>query len=289
MEAASPASAGRRPFFMRPRGANRKGDIHMKKLQSTIMVMGLLLAVGQALAGPPGNKPPKGDGGDKGGFGDLGNGCVTFLNPVDPDDPDDPVDLLGTVSDDGGGRYCNGSDGQVSVPVHLRLDTKKFNKNHRWFWVQGECLDSPLDVQAEAECNQLGEGVDGLRFNVTVVDDSVVDDPVDLNWTEMSADEVLDARMGILLENGHLYFDPNDCPEVPWEPIHVRCDADTAPKDGLCDKWTISTDPAFPTGTTLFSESASRACFKSAAYGAFYSEVRANFTMEVCVMGVSCD
>jgi len=240
----------------------------MKKLISMMIIMGLLLAVGQAFAGGSG-------GSGKGGFGELGDGCVTFVSPDGP----------GTVSADNNKPYCNGSDGQVSIPVHLRLDTKKFNKAHRYFWVQGECLDSSLDDEATIECAKLRAGMDGLRMNVYVVDDS----RVDLNWQEeMAPLEEREARMGIKTENGHLYFDPLDCWEVPWEPVYVRCDDD---KNGdlLCDQWTISTDPDFPTiaNKGVF-DNASSACFKSGAYGSFYSVVEANFTMEVCVMGVSC-
>jgi len=125
-------------------------------------------------------------------------------------------------------------------------------------------------------------------LNVTVVDDDG-----DMNWTEMAVTEMLVARMGIKIDNSHfLYFDPLVCPEADPDPIYVRCDADTGggSADGLCDKWTISTDPDFPTFETPGSfDEPSRACFKSGAYGTFYSEVEAKFTMEVCVMGVSCD
>ena len=242
----------------------------MKKLISMMIVMGLLMTAGQVFAKGRGS-----GGSDKGGFGELGDGCVTFVSPAGA-----------TVSDDGGGRYCNGSDGQVSVPVHLRLDTKKFNKGHRWFWVEGTCSDSPLDAEAQTQCQLLSEGYDGLMTNVTVVENGV-----DLNWTEMSPNEVLKARMGIKIDNSHfLYLDPYDCSEGYSDPVYVRCEADTPPGDGLCDKWTISTDWGFPTlnngGAFIHTP---HACFKSGGYGSFYSVVEANFTLEVCVMGVSCD
>ena len=242
----------------------------MKKLISMMIVMGLLMTAGQVFAKGGGS-----GGSGKGGFGELGDGCVTFVSPA-----------LATVSDDGGGHYCNGSDGQVSVPVHLRFDTKKFNKDHRSFWVEGTCSDSPSDTEAQAQCGLLEEGYDGLMLNVTVVDDNG-----DLNWTEMDETEMLIARMGIKIDNSHfLYFDPLVCPEADPDPVYVRCDGDTPPEDGLCDRWTISTDPLFPTIGDAFT-GASSACFKSGAYGTFYSEVEMNFTVEVCVLGVegSCD
>jgi hypothetical protein len=243
----------------------------MKKLISTMIVMGLLLAVGQVFAKGGGS-----GGSGKGGFGELGDGCVKFVSPAGAN-----------VSDDGDGRYCNGSDGQVSVPVHLRFDTKKFNKGHRWFWVEGTCTDSDfsLDAEASAQCELLSYGYDGLMTNVTVVDEY----GEDLNWTDMGQGDVLDARMGIKIDNSHfLFFGPLNCPERDPDPVYVRCEADTEPKDGLCDRWTISTDPLFPTTGGTFTD-ASSACFKSGAYGTFYSEVGMNFTMEVCVIGVSCD
>lgn len=252
----------------------------MKKLIPTMIILTLLLALGQAYANPPGNKPPKGSGGSgKGGFGELGDGCVTFVNP----------DAPGTVYDDGLGSYCNGTDGQVSVPLHLRLDLKKFNPDGRHFWIEGDCSADPATDQALC-----GSVVAGLMLNVTVLDE-LGDDK---NWTEMLPGESADARMGIKIDNSHfLYFDPIICSGGNSQLIHVRCDADTqvgGTADGLCDIWTISTHPGFPwsqnPSQSDFDENASTACFKSGAYGSFYShEVVANFTMEVCVMGVSCD
>lgn len=247
----------------------------MKKLIPTMIVMSLLLALGQVYAEPPGNKPPGGSGGSgKGGFGELGDGCVTFLSPGGP----------GTVHDDGFGTYCNGSDGQVSVPVHLRLDTKKFNPGDRYFSIEGDCsADPPTSTQALCD-----SGVDGLMLNVTVVDELGT---TDLNWTEMTTgEESANARMGIKIDNSHfLYFDSLACSGSdlsPPRPIHVRCDDDNN-GDTFCDLWTISTYPDFR--DTGFDDSASHACFKSGANGIFYSEeVKADFTMEVCVMGVSC-
>jgi hypothetical protein len=255
----------------------------MKKV-TLLLCMGLLLTMSQAQAG-------KGGGGSsKGGFGDLGDGCLTFVNPGNPHGTVTDFDA-GTVHDDDLGSYCNGTDGQVSVPWHLRFDTKKFNPQNRHFRIWGNCVGEGGDTQALCQ----GPGVDGLMLNLGVgPSDS------DWSWTQMSPDPANPTntavdRMGIKIDKSHfLYFDPNptgvcldDTLAVPESIglIHIRCNAD-ANGDDLCDQWTISTDPAFPTGNDTFSENSSRACFRAGAYGSFYNhEVVADFTMEVCVMG----
>lgn len=254
----------------------------MKRLISTIFIVGLLLALGQAYAKPPGSKPPGGSGGSgKGGFGELGDGCVTFLSQEAGQ---------GKVYDDGRGSYCNGSDGQVSVPVRLRFDTKKFNPDDRYFRIWGSCIGEGGDTDALCQ----SPGVDGLMLNVG----GGASDP-DWNWTTMAVKGERTARLGIKIDNSHfLYYDPDQtgvCMDnnfgVSAGPIYVRCDADTpvnGTRDGLCDIWTISTAPDFR--ESGFDVGASSACYKSGAYGGFYNhEVVADFTMEVCVMGVSCD
>jgi hypothetical protein len=279
MEAASPEDrAG--GLFLHPDGANNEGDILVKRSILTMIVLGMLIAVVQAYAAPGGK-----GGSGKGGFGELGNGCVTFLSPQgDGFIYDDYSDSLKT-------NYCNGSDAQVSVPVRLRLDMSKFNKKHRYFWIDGDCNSATGDT-TQALCKQ---GVEGLRMGLSL--DTNGDD---WDWTEMSvSDGLKEATMGVKIDNNHfLYFDPRTGGFCDTDglgsieaagPVFVRCDGDTKVNgivDGKCDMWTISTDPDFPDSTF---DNASSACFKSGAYGDFYnSDVTANFTIEVCVMGVSC-
>jgi hypothetical protein len=274
---------GRRPF-LHLGGANNDGDVLMKRLISMIFITGLLLALGQAYA-----KPPGGSGGSgKGGFGELGDGCVTFLSP------EGEGFIHDDYSESAKTNYCNGSDGQVSVPVRLRFDTKKFNPDDRYFWIAGVCNQDQGDT-AQALC---GQGVEGLRMGL-----SLDKDGNDWDWTAMSvSNEPKEATMGVKIDNNHfLYFDPRTGGLCDTDglgsveaagPVFVRCDGDTAVNgsgDGKCDMWTISTDGDFPTGTDSFSANASSACFKTGAYGDFYNhDVTANFTIKVCVMGVSC-
>ena len=256
----------------------------MKRLISMIFITGLLLALGQAYAKPPGGSGGSGGSG-KGGFGELGDGCVTFLSP------EGEGFIHDDYSESAKTNYCNGSDGQVSVPVRLRLDTKKFNPDDRYFWIDGVCNSDAGDT-TQALCV---EGVEGLRMGLSL--DTNGDD---WDWTEMSvSDGLKEATMGVKIDNNHfLYFDPRieglcdpdgTSGPVAAGPVFVRCDGDTEVNgsgDGKCDMWTISTDLDFPDSTF---DNASSACFKSGAYGDFYnSDVTANFTIEVCVMGVSC-
>ena len=248
------------------------GDTVMKKVIFLLFILALLMAVGevQAKKGGPGNGGN--GGGDKGGFGSLGDGCVTFLNSQ----------LPGTFSGDGSGIYCNGTDGQISVPVRLRLDTKKFNENDRFYWVWGNCSYGSTEeicvVGAEMKNLQMGAEAEG---NGSTIGDG-------LDWTLMSPTDTTRVEMGIKIDRTHfLYFDQGVLCNDPTSlagPVWVRCDADKN-EDSLCDRWTVSTDPAFPVDG-VYGGDAAHACLKTGAFGDFLDyNVIADFTMKVCVIG----
>ena len=265
----------------------------MRKLTVLVVVV-LLVAMGQALAGKPGGKPPGGNGGsDKGGFGELGDGCLTFYNP-----PNNPVQ--GTIHDDsadsGKHIYCNGTDGQVSVPVRLRFDTKKFNADDRYFSIWGSCSEN-------TEKELCISGVKGRFLQMGNEAESLTGLIIGggLDWTLMKKGAVTRVGMGVSIDNKHhLSFnkdgacDDDSVPgHPPTGPVYVRCDGninDTGPNsDELCDQWTVSTDPSavglVPSNTAPY-ETAT-ACFKTGVYGDFLDhEVIANFTWKVCVMGL---
>lgn len=263
------------------------GDTVMKKAKLILFILVLLLAMGQVHAkkGGPGNGGSGGSG--KGGFGPLGDGCLTFLNG--------PGD--GRFEHDGRGPYCNGSGGQVSVPVRLRFDTKKLNADDRSYNVNGSCSQNTGEALCTGGDNGLILGMgpetydDGISFND------------DFDWTLMGEGDITRVQLGIKFDNRHfLYFnkdgtcvDPNNTAgPVSAGPVHVRCDGDEN-GDQLCDHWTVSTDGSFPEfrglpeefpGDDKFATDAANACFKTGAYGGFLDhDVIADFTMKVCVMG----
>jgi hypothetical protein len=247
----------------------------MKKTTLLILI-GLLLALalGQAQAGKPGGKPTGGNGGSgKGGFGDLGDGCLTFQGDLA---------ARGRIYSDGLGKYCNGTDGQISVPVLLRFDTKKFNRQKRFFTIHGDCSDvnSTQDLCVS--------GANGLLLQMS--DEANPDGTsklTTLNWTRMATGAVTRVEMGIKIDNDHfLYFDDGQSglcnhQDSQTGPVWVRCNGD-ANDDDLCDQWTVSTGDLNPGGSLE-----THACFKAGAYGEFLDpNVIADFTWGVCVMGL---
>jgi hypothetical protein len=262
--------------------------IAMKKVVPVIL-MGLLLAAGQAQAAKGGKGGGGGGGGDKGGFGELGSGCLTFISGND----------YGRISDDGDGygTYCNGTGGQVSVPVRLRFDTKKLNSDKREFRIWGDCADPSSYL-----CGTTGTGVKGLYLQMGKEADLTTGVSGDdgLDWTSMSEGDTTRVEMGIKIDRNHfLYFNKNG---VCWDPdngtksgftdpVWVHCDGDHQ-GDGKCDQWTVSTELGFATGDRpgdIFTENAANACLKSGAFGDFIDySVIADFTWKVCVMGLSC-
>ena len=248
----------------------------MKKTTMVVMTLGLLLALGAAHAKKGGQGGGGNGGGDKGGFGPLGDGCVTFLSGQGP----------GRFSGDGRGIYCNGTDGQISVPVRLRLDTKKFNGNKRFYWVWGECSGAPVigDQLCDDDNPETTNGDEIAHAQMSIESD--------LDMQAMGLGTFARVDMGIKIDRTHfLYYDDILCnhPASPADRLWVRCDLDTN-GDDLCDRWTVSTDSAFPEFTdendSEFASNSARACLKTGAYADFIDyDVIADFTMKVCVMG----
>jgi hypothetical protein len=275
----------------------------MKKVTFLVIVVSLLLVIGETYAGKPGGKPPKDDGGGKGGFGELGNGCVTFIPG--------PDGFFGSINDDSiDSTYCNGTDGQVSIPVRLRVDTKKFNKEGRYYGFDyDECSPS------ESWCNEGAELARGQMGDEYVW----IDDPGapgtdilvrgdGLDMTLMKPTDITRVGMGFFIDNDHgLSFsnEYNDrgCFDGDAEPLWVRCDGDVGPldtagvPDGLCDLWTVSTYPLSPNGGFVEDPSVApqtnpltylpsvKACLKDGIFIILDESVKADFTLEVCVLG----
>lgn len=219
-----------------------------------------------------------------GGFGELGNGCVTFTDAPD----------FGTFHDDGGGTYCNGTDGQVSVPLRLRLDTKKFNSEDRAYWLYADCssgsntgwpvCDGPIRV---------GTLQSQLRYEL--IDGSLVATS-ELDFQGLVVDEI--ARVSVDLDlptwaNHKVKFGNDSDPQIRCDapaasaPVWVACDGDSN-HDGFCDLWTLSTvNLGGP--DVLPGEGDARACLKNTKRGVVLDgDVTADFTLKVCVLGLSC-
>lgn len=280
----------------------------MKKVTISVVALGLLLALAQVHAGKPGGKPPKDDGGDKGGFGELGNGCVTFVGGPDENfQTGIHDDFESSLSR----RYCNGTDGQVSIPVRLRVDTKKFNKENRYYGFEYDLCNGAdwCDGGAKLARGQMGnefvwaEDPAGSGNEVLVpweggLDMTLMPAPVfgsDLNVTRVG--------MGFSIDNGHGLSFSNEYNDrgcfgdiSDAEPLWVRCDADVGGgveggvevPDGLCDRWTVSTFPLSPYGG-FAGETPVKACLKNGIFVMEDPNVSADFTIEVCVMGTGED
>lgn len=230
------------------------------------------LLLSQNLAAKPGKGG--GGGGDSGGFGELGNGCVAFESAASP----------GTFHDDGGGAYCNGTDGQVSVPKRLRLDTKKFNSNNRKYYLDAVCAaKSPAcngTVDVEVLQSQLRhEWIDGQLVGTDELDFQGM---AEGEITRVSVDLEIDRNTRLLFGNDS--GDRMRCPAPSAAaPLWVQC-LDDQNGDGFCDLWTLTT--ANLDGSA---EPDARACLKNSKTGAVLDgEVTADFSMAVCVLGVSC-
>jgi hypothetical protein len=265
----------------------------MKNEKIIAIVVGLLLVMGQVHAGKPGGKPPKEGGGGKGGFGELGNGCVTFI-------PGPNTNSFDNIHDDGvNPTYCNGTDGQVSIPVRLRVDTKKFNKEGRYYGFAYEKCGI-----GESWCNGGAELARGQMGNEFVLDINLDGEEVlvsngGLDMTLMTPQHVTRVGIGFFIDNDHgLNFSSeydefgelNDraCFEDPdlgpsnAEPLWVRCEADVD-SDELCDLWTVSTFELLPGGGFGFGKA--QACLKNGLFSMLDPNVDADFTISICVMG----
>lgn len=216
------------------------------------------------------------NGGGKGGFGDAGNGCVAFANAPG----------AGTIHDDGGGAYCNGSDGQVSVPKRLRMDTKKFNRNARTYWVDAMCLggQSPGDafcsdaVSADVFQSQMEyQWVDGALVPTDELDFQAMT-PGEVTRVSLAVDVGFKRQLRYGNENGVRV----NCPAgTSGEPVWVGCEDDFN-GDGFCDLWTLSTNSLDGSGAPP-----ARACLMNES-SVVDGDVQAEFTLGVCVLGVSC-
>lgn len=281
----------------------------MKKVTLLVIFVGLLLALGQVHAGKGGGKPPKDGGGDKGGFGELGNGCVTFIPGPGGSFPS-PGE--GSIHDDSASSYCNGTDGQISIPVRLRVDTKKFNKEGRYYgFVYENCEGEPWCAGgAELARGQMGNEFVWIDEDLVLLEGGldmtlmpdITGDSTDLDYPL----NVTRVGMGFFIDNDHQLSFSNEYNDRGCfdedsiaEPLWVRCDADVGGgpdgrSDGLCDRWTVSTFPLSPDrndsndgfvedGTSV------NACLKNGIFVMEELNVQADFTIEVCVMGTGDD
>jgi hypothetical protein len=244
-------------------------------------------------------------GGGKGGMGELGNGCVTFLHG----------DGEGTFHDDsayppyGDETYCNGTDGQVSVPSRFRMDPKKFNKTDRKYYAQVKCIGyisgsgiefcekeiETRDVQSQLK---YVEGPSGIWMPEGT--------DIELNFQEMAPPfndtyEVTRVSMSISVAKQHYLLFGNEfgqrvkClsdsnfPVVYGAPVWARCDADFN-DDTLCDAWTVSTFELDDTSLGWDENVPSaHACLRGGTSGdMFWDDVQADFVFDICVLGISC-
>lgn len=244
-------------------------------------------------------------------MGELGNACAEFL-PVPNADPDEK---WGTIYDDGFGEYCNGTDGQVSIPTRFRMDSKKWNKEGRKYFVDAVCLEpeseqqptlcdgaaeiSAIQSQIKYNCVEVCSGTPlqcECRWDLAGAD-------VELHFQEMTPNEVARVSMSVLVgKQRHLHFgDDQDfsrakCPPgendvVYGEPVWVRCDSNTNPEDDeLCDRWTVSTFKLQPGSPGIDFELSAHACLIEGVSGVpTWENVQADFILDVCVLGVSCE
>ena len=65
--------------------------------------------------------------------------------------------------------YCNGTDGQISIPSLLRMDTKKFNGNDRAYLIDATCtgIKTPTARAASRLCGNVDvEAKEGSTVNI---------------------------------------------------------------------------------------------------------------------------
>lgn len=218
----------------------------------------------------------------KGGFGDVGNGCVAFQ----------PGGGEGTIHEDVDEAYCNGTDGQVSMPKRLRMDTKKFNSNERVYLVEATCAHSFCAGEREAEVFQ-----SQLRYTWDdAVGALVPQEDDELDFQAMSIGEIARVSMSIAagrklrLKFGNEHGLRVQCPagtagEPTGGPLWARCEADDN-GDGFCDLWTVTTLNLERVDDN--DEPDARACLVNHHGKLLDGNVQADFILDVCVLGVSC-
>jgi hypothetical protein len=218
-----------------------------------------------------------------GGFGELGNGCVAFDSPA----------TLGTFHEDGGGAYCNGTDGQVSVPRRLRLDTTKFNGNDRKYFLDAEdCEANSTVCKGTVEVEVLQSQ---LRHRL-IDGELVATGEEELDFQGMTIGEIARVSVDLAIGKDTRVLFGNDsgdrmrCPAPSQAaPVWVSCDDDFN-NDGFCDLWTVSTEN-LGGPDALPDEGNAQACLKQSVKRSqvlLDGEITADFTMGVCVLGVSC-
>lgn len=221
-------------------------------------------------------------GGGTGGFGQLGNGCVTFLNAPD----------FGTFHDDGGGSYCNGTDGQVSVPKRFRLDTKKFNRNDRAYLLDAECSSGTATGWSACD-GQVEVGILQSQLRYEVIGGELVATS-ELDFQSLQVGEIARVSLDLpVADSQRLKFGNENDPQVNCNepansaPVWISCDDDFN-GDGFCDLWTVTTmNLGGP--DTLPGEGDARACLKDTGAGVTLDgDVIADFMLELCVLGVTC-
>jgi hypothetical protein len=229
-----------------------------RQVVAFLFSISLILALGSAtLAQGQGNN-------NKGGFGDEGAGCASFRDSFDD-----------SVRSDGGGVYCNGTDGQVSVPKRFRIDLKKFNSNKRTIIVEPYCAgaDGTLSLclksfQGEIVLQSLKEYVGGQEQDG------------DLDFQSIGLDETRHAGLTIAFQfnrkNSFALSYGNDtssdfsrCPTFSAsEPVSVTCTA-VNPDSGNCAAWFVE---------------GGKACLKDALSGDILDDdVTARFGIELFV------
>lgn len=232
-----------------------------------------------AHAGDPGCDSDGGGGADAGGFGPLGTGCTVFENPA----------TLGTFHDDGGGAYCHGTDGQVSVPKRFRLDTKKFNGNDRKYYLTADACDADSPV-----CDGTVEvGLLQSQLRHRWLDGELVaTGEEELDFQNMATGEIARVSVDLALGKSTRVLFGNDsgarmrC-RAPSQaaPVWVECLGDSN-LDGFCDLWVMTTH-----NLEGSAEPDAQACLKEWVKQSevlLDGEITADFTMDICVLGVSC-
>jgi hypothetical protein len=212
---------------------------------------------------------------EPGGFGELGNGCVSFASGSD----------AGTFHDDDGGVYCNGSDGQVSVPKRLRLDSKKFNSNERSYWLDAICNDQTTPNAAVCT-GPVEVGALQTQLRHEWIGGELV--PTDeLDFQGMAPGEISRVSVDLYIDRNTKVQFGNDnglrvrCDGATAAPLWASCEADKN-GDGFCDSWLLTT--ANLDGDL---EPDARACLKNTRNGKVLDgDVTADFLLEVCVLGV---
>jgi len=214
-----------------------------------ILVLTLIFVVGlgTAQAGKGGKK------GSAGGKGYVDTGSAEYVY-------NDDILNGGALLSDGGGPYCHGVDGQVTLLARFIQDLDVHNQHDRTLTVDPDCIDVDYDCFEPLEVNFLGTYrkayPDGTPFGEG---DQMGERELVLRDMDMGDNRIWRATMSFDLGKkrfllfGHRGFvctsmhcgypDDGTAPAgaviTQSEPIWVRCDA--VGEDNRCVDWTIST------------------------------------------------